>query len=254
MNAFTAKPHFADIARNLTEGITSGRFPVGSLLPTEMELCAQYATSRHTIRAALHELQQLGLVSRRKNVGTRVESAAPTNDFRPSLASVDDLVQFGSKHVRKVHAVEGVAADSALAKELGCPVGTQWLRIASLRMTEATDRLPVGWTDVYIDPEYVEIGEIVRRTPGVLVSNLIESRYGRRIAEIRQEIRATTVPAAMAAALQAEAGATALKIIRWYLDAAGQVFEISVSIHPAERFAVSMQLKRSESHAVNKES
>jgi DNA-binding GntR family transcriptional regulator len=80
MNAVTNKPHFADIARNLIEGIISGRFPVGSLLPTELELCAQYATSRHTIRAALHELQQLGLVSRRKNVGTRVESAEPTNE------------------------------------------------------------------------------------------------------------------------------------------------------------------------------
>ena len=252
MNTVTNKPHFADIARNLTEGITSGRFPVGSLLPTEMELCAQYATSRHTIRAALHELQQLGLVSRRKNVGTRVEAAAPTNDFRPSLASVDDLVQFGSKHVRKVQAVERVIADGVLAKELGCHGGTPWLLISSLRMDDVTDRLPVGWTDVYIDPEYVEIGEMVRKTPGVLISTLIESRYGRRIAEIRQEIRATTVPAPMAVALKVEAGATALKIIRWYLDAAGQVFEVSVSIHPAERFAVSMQLKRSDAYAAGK--
>jgi GntR family transcriptional regulator len=43
-------------------------------------------------------------VSRRKNVGTRVESAQPTNDFRPSLASVEDLVQFGTSHIREVQA------------------------------------------------------------------------------------------------------------------------------------------------------
>src|SRR5260370_18629709 len=114
------KPHFADVARHLTEGITSGRFPVGSLLPTEMELCEQYQTSRHTVRAALHELQQLGFVSRRKNVGTRVESVQPTNDFRPSLASVEDLVQFGTTHVREVQAVEKTTATRALAKELRC--------------------------------------------------------------------------------------------------------------------------------------
>jgi DNA-binding GntR family transcriptional regulator len=248
MNPVINKPHFADIARNLTEGIVSGRFPVGSLLPTELELCAHYATSRHTIRAALHELQQLGLVSRRKNVGTRVESAAPTNDFRPSLASVDDLVQFGTAHVRKVQEIEETTVNGEFAKELGCQSGTRWLRISSLRMNGAADRLPVGWTDVYIEPGYAEIGEMVRKSPGVLISALIESRYGRRIAEIRQEIRATTVPDAIARSLQVEPGTTALKIIRWYLDAAGQVFEISVSIHPAERFAVSMQLKRSDLH------
>ena len=246
MNAVLNKPNFADIARNLTEAIASGRFPVGSLLPTELELCAQYSTSRHTIRAALHELQQLGLVSRRKNVGTRVESAAPTHHFHPSLASVDDLVQFGSKHVRQVQDVAEVVADDALATDLGCQRGTAWLRISSLRMNDAADRLPVGWTDVYIDPEYAEIGDMVRKAPGVLISTLIESRYGRRITEIRQEIRATTVPDAMAPSLRVEAGTTALKITRWYLDAAGQVFEISVSIHPAERFAVAMQLKRSD--------
>ncbi|WP_211464055.1 GntR family transcriptional regulator [Collimonas silvisoli] len=248
MNAVTNKPHFADIARNLTEGIVSGRFPVGSLLPTELELCDSYSTSRHTIRAALHELQQLGLVSRRKNVGTRVESSEPTNDFRPSLASVDDLVQFGSTHVRKVLEIEETTVSGALATEFGCQNETRWLRISSLRMNGATDRLPVGWTDVYIEPAYAEIGEIVRKSPSVLISALIESRYGRRIAEIRQEIRATTVPDTMARSLQVEPGTTALKIIRWYFDAAGQAFEISVSVHPAERFAVSMQLKRSDLH------
>ncbi|WLI88164.1 GntR family transcriptional regulator [Massilia sp. R2A-15] len=217
-----------------------------ALRHTELELCERYATSRHTVRAALHELQQLGLVSRRKNVGTRVEAAAPTNQFRPSMASVDDLVQFGSAHIRRVQEIEETALDGALASELGCEKGARWLRISSLRMNGASDRLPVGWTDVYVDPAYADLAELIRTSPGVLVSTLIESRYGRRIAQIKQEIRAMTVPAHLALALHVEPGSPALKIIRWYLDAAGQVFEMSVSVHPADRFAVSMQLTRSD--------
>ncbi len=245
------KPHFTDIAGQLTEAIVSGRFPVGSLLPTELELRDRYNTSRHTVRAALHELQQLGLVSRRKNVGTRVVSARPTQEFQPSLASVEDLVQFGAAHVRTVQSMAETVVTAALAKELGCRSGTRWLRISSVRMTSAADTPPIAWTDVYIDPAYVEIGEIVRASPSTLISSLIESRYGRRIAEIRQEIRAITVSAAMAEALQVEAGAAALRIVRRYLDAAGQIFELSDSVHPAERFAVSMRLLRSENHGAN---
>lgn len=239
------KLHFAALARELTEAITAGTYPVGSLLPTELALCDRYGTSRHTVRAALHELQQLGLVSRRKNVGTRVESATPVNAFRPTLSSVDDLVQFGSEHTRKVIAVEEADVRSAQAKEMGCANGTKWLRISSVRL-DANNRPPIGWTDVYIEPAYAEIGELVKKSPDMLISSLIEERYGRRIAEIRQEIRAVSIDEKMAAALQVPVGSSALKIIRWYLDASGQAFEISVSVHPADRFAVSMQLKRSD--------
>lgn len=241
-----SKPRYSDIARHLTEAITSGHFAVGSLLPTELELVDHYKTSRHTVRAALAELQQLGLVSRRKNVGTRVEAAQPRNGFRPSLASVDDLVQFGAAHQRQVQSIEEVAVWGALAADLRCADGTRWLRISSLRFRGDATATPIGWTDVYIDPTYAEICDLVRASPDALVSSLIETRYHRRIAEIHQDVRAVTVrDPALAQTLGLEENSAALQIVRRYLDAAGEAFEISVSMHPAERFSVSMRLERS---------
>src|SRR2546430_1639196 len=57
-----------DLAQEIAQGIASGRFPVGSLLPTEFELCEQYDATRYTVRMALGELQEQGLISRKKNV------------------------------------------------------------------------------------------------------------------------------------------------------------------------------------------
>jgi len=246
MDLEKTKRHFADIARDLAEGIQSGRFPVGSLLPTELELRDRYGTSRHTVRAALHELEQLGLVSRRKNVGTRVESNEPTKAFRPSLASVDDLVQFGTANIRAVQSIEDTIVEGALAKELGCANGTRWLRISSLRLRESAKSTPIGWTDVYLDTAYAEIADTIRASPETLISSLIESRYGRRIAEIQQEIKATTASQTMARKLRVDVGTPMLKIVRRYLDVAGQIFEASITFHPAERFSVSMRLRRSD--------
>ena len=113
-----SKSTSTDITRQLLDGITTGRFPVGTLLPTEFELCEQFQASRYTVRAVLQELQQLGLVSRRKNVGTRVEAAQPKAVFRPTLASVEDLVQFGTEHLRAVQAVEAVAVPADVANEI----------------------------------------------------------------------------------------------------------------------------------------
>ena len=136
--------------------------------------------------------------------------------------------------------------DLKQAEVLGCPGGTRWLRISSLRMDGGRKSRPIGWTDAYIDPAYADVGEAVRREPQTLISALIESRYGRRIARIRQDVRATTVPAALAEELRAEAGSSALMIVRRYFDAAGDVFEVTATIHPAERFIFSMELSRSK--------
>lgn len=240
-----SKTRHRELAQELAEGISSGRYALGSLLPTEFELCERFGASRYTVRKALDELQELGLISRRKNVGTRVEAIRASAGFTQSIATVDELAQFGATHVRVVRQVEEVVADLALAKELGCAGGTHWLRISSLRMDDDKRRRPICWTDVYVDAAYADIGTLVRESPGTLISSLIESRYGRRIARIRQDVQAIVMAKALAEELRAEPGSPALKVTRRYLDSTGDAFEVSVSVHPADRFTFSMQMERS---------
>ena len=239
-----SETRYAQVARDLSAGIADGRFPLGSLLPTELQLCERYEASRHTVRAAIRELQELGLVSRRKKVGTRVEAASPSSGYRQSLASLEDLVQFEVAHRRVVREIEDVVADRALAKKLGCAPGSRWLRISSLRMKDDTGAAPIGWTDVYVDAAYADLRDLVRQSPEVLISTLIKSRYGRRVAEIRQDVQAVLVPAKLAKELEVAASTPALRIVRHYIDPAGEAFEISVTIHPADRFTFSIRLRR----------
>ena len=67
------RPLYQTVAEKLTAAIEVGRYPVGTMLPTEAELCAQFGVSRQTIREATRLLLQIGLVSRHQGVGTRVE-------------------------------------------------------------------------------------------------------------------------------------------------------------------------------------
>lgn len=235
---------YAQVARDLAAKISDDRYPVGSLLPTELELCELHGTSRHTVRSAIHALQEIGLVSRRKKVGTRVEAKSRPDTYRQSLASVDDLVQFGATHQRVVKEIREVIADGALARELDCGDGTHWLRISSVRLDGRPGSPPIGWTDTYIDAEYSDLREVIRESPQVLISSLIEKQYGRRIAEIHQEVEATSLPAALASKLQADAVSPALKIRRRYFDLERKVFEVSITIHPVDRFIFSMRLTR----------
>jgi DNA-binding GntR family transcriptional regulator len=242
-----AETRYAQVARDLSERIASGEYAVGALLPTELELCDRYGVSRHTVRAAIAELQQSGLVSRRKKVGTRVEAAQPHAHYRQALTSLEDLVQFGATHVREVRRIEEVVLDQDLAAELDCPAGSRWLAICSLRRDGTAPHLPIAWTVVYVDAQRFdtqELAERVRAAPELLVSSLLEQQYGLRIARVRQAVVGALIPEALSEELQAPAGSAALKIVRRYLDTDGELMDLSVTLHPASRYTLHTQLDR----------
>ena len=199
-----SETRYAQVARDLAEGSGPGAFRWVPCYRPSSSCAIRWSEPPHGA-SALKELQELGLVSRRKKAGTRVEAVTATSGYRQSLASVEDLVQFGTAHVRVVREIQDVVADRALARELGCAPGSRWLRISSLRLNGEPNAAPIGWTDVYVDAAYAELRDIVRECPDVLISSLIEFRFGRRIAEIRQEIQAVLLPAKLAEELGAEA-------------------------------------------------
>ncbi|MGA2994229.1 MAG: UTRA domain-containing protein [Bradyrhizobium sp.] len=50
----------------------------------------------------------------------------------------------------------------------------------------------------------------------------------------------------LAGKMGTDPGLPALRILRRYLDQAGEAFEISVTVHPADRFTFSMRLQRNQ--------
>jgi GntR family transcriptional regulator len=83
--------------------------------------------------------------------------------FQAVVGALEDLVQFGSTNLRVVQSIELTTVKGALAKPLGCFNGTCWLRISSLRGDSASQKA-VGW----VDPQYDEIGDMVRAVPDTL--------------------------------------------------------------------------------------
>ncbi|MBU6472949.1 MAG: UTRA domain-containing protein [Alphaproteobacteria bacterium] len=64
------------IRRALTQPILSGAWPPGTRLPGELELTAQFGTSRMTVNKAIQSLAGEGLVRRKPKLGTVVAERA----------------------------------------------------------------------------------------------------------------------------------------------------------------------------------
>jgi GntR family transcriptional regulator len=238
---------WAIVAKLLAQRIAQGEYPVGTVMPNEVDLAQQIGVSRSTIRAALGELQQAGMISRRRNAGTRVESRHPLRgpgSYNQTLATIEDVAQFGAETDRLVQEIANEVADEQLATVLDCPPGQTWLRVSSLRSSPASAAPPVCWTDVYVAPTFAPVvREHIAGYPG-LISTLIEDFTGHRTVEIHQIITAIGVPKRLATALKAKPGAHALEITRSYLDDKERVYIVSRSVHPADRFSYASRLRR----------
>jgi len=244
---------YAYVARALTEAIAEGRHPVGSILPNEFELADQFAVSRSTVRAAMRELQASGLVSRKKSAGTRVEALAPPRSaggFTQALGSIEAVQQFGVETERHVQEVVDIVADDELARALGCRPGRRWLRISSLRMLPGdVSKTPICWTDVHIDEAFAREVRVRMAQHRGIFGTLLEEISGRRISEIGQDIKAVGISDRLAGPLKAKSGAHALEIRRQYTLSPGDMVEVSLSTHPADRYSYSTRLMRQNATA-----
>ena len=65
-------PLYAQLVGIIKRSISTGALPVGALLPSEAELCRCLSISRNTVRQAIGELEDEGLVVRKRGKGTFV--------------------------------------------------------------------------------------------------------------------------------------------------------------------------------------
>jgi GntR family transcriptional regulator len=239
------QPLYSRIADQLAQDIATGRYPVGTVLPSEPDLAVQLKVSRATVRSALASLESRKLVSRRKNAGTRVESDKPQGGYAATLSSVGDLIQWAKECARKVQKSAEVVLDQSTAKELGCKPGTRWLLIQSLRFDSASSKHAVSWTNAYVDERYAGVLSLVRARPSALMAELLSEKYGLNLATVEQEVLGHKIAPEHAKALGVQPEEAGLKVIRRYLTGEKQPVLVTVSIHPAQRFSIKTTLTRS---------
>ena len=103
-----ATHRYAEIEAALRDDILSGRQPVGSCLPPEHDLARRFSASRFTVRRALAELRERGLVEPSVGLGTFVIAAREGDGFVQSLASFEELLQYPPGTSRETVRIEEV--------------------------------------------------------------------------------------------------------------------------------------------------
>jgi GntR family transcriptional regulator len=235
-------PLYRRLVQALRRDIVNGRFPVGSLLPTESELRKRFGVSRHTVREALRYLRDDGLVSSRQGSGTEVTRPGRSPLYVHTVSSVEELAQYAVDTRYDITNVAMARADRSTAKRLNCRAGEPWLNIEGLRYRSGQSQ-PICWTEVFIHKDYGGVTRMLSRLAGPIYA-LIEDVFGERITRVDQTLRGRPIPKYLAGRLQVEQGTIGIEIQRDYYLANGKRVETAFNLYPADRFSYSMTLHR----------
>lgn len=224
--------------------IEDGHFPVDALLPTEEVLRTRFGVSRATVRAALNNLQADGMIARSAAIGSRVLAPRQRKAFQSGWNSVEDLLQH-TKVVRlHVRSIGELVLDPRLADEIGFGSGRSVVKVQGVRWNKDDTDAPLCFVEIFFDALYNGIADQIG-SANKPVADLIEDRYQVRIEHMRQEISAGELSPEVAGALSAKGGGPALVIRRWYSDRDNQMFQMTRSEYPAERFRYVVEFGRS---------
>ena len=221
------RPLHQVVADDLLQLITDGTYAVGARLPTESELCKSYGLSRGTVRQALGQLRELGMIERRPSAGTIVVSATPINGFRTFAHSQDDIVLLAETTRLTRRESLDVVLDRAVARRLGARAGSTWHLIRGVRVSRTQPDRPICWSEHYLR------GDIPREQQ--LVPPRRESLSGY---VVEQTVSAERLDASVARALDAEPDGPALVVIRRMRGPNGALVNVGIHIHPGDRYTI----------------
>lgn len=155
---------FQAIRDEVLARIQSRIWPQGSLLPTELELAAEFGCARATVNRALRELADQGVVERKRKGGTRVVTA-PVKKAQLEIAVVRKTVEEMNAAYRYSLVRRTVGPCPAwLQARIGLPEGTRVLHL--LCMHHADNRpfqLEERWINLTTVPQaedasFAEVG------------------------------------------------------------------------------------------------
>lgn len=233
-------PLYARLRDVLRGAILEARLKPGAKLPSESELSAAHAVSRITVRQALAELQQDGLIIRLQGKGAFVSQPRASQ----SLDRLQGLREALSGQGQAVHSkrlsMKKVSAPAALARQLALQTGAQVYQLMTLRYL---DRQPLSVNCSFFAPA---LGERIARLDlsGRDLIEILEHDLGKKVAQAHLDISAVRMPTREGRLLKVTPGEPALRVHRVLCAQQELPLQTETALYRADAFSYQMILRR----------
>jgi len=224
-------PLYFQIATRLEEGIRTGVVPSGARLQNELIISERLGISRPTVRRALQELVDKGLLVRRRGIGTQVVRSELTRSLE--LTSLFDDMQHAHHHPgTKVLSRDLITPSPAIVEKLGLAEVEPVLHLRRLR---TADGAPVAVLENHLPAETAELSVSQLEEHGLYQ---LLSASGITLKVAHQRIGARGASAEEAALLGLEVGAPVLTMERTTFDSSGRAVEYADHCYRPDNYSI----------------
>lgn len=227
-------PIFKQIADQLRQQIEKGELRFGDVMPGEREFANALNISRMTLRAAVDELVDEGLLVRQRGRGTvvsqvRINKQAQVIGF---MSFSEEMRARGLEPSSRILAFKSEIADAAVAAQLALPLGAQVIVLKRVRLANGE---PMALERCYVPYE---------RFSGLLkfdlatrsLYDILENEFDTRPTMCQETVEAIGLDAPEARALDVKRGAPALLVTRVTRDLRGALIEAEQTLYRSDRY------------------
>jgi GntR family transcriptional regulator len=228
-------PLYFQVSQHIESAIESGKIPNGTVFSNEIQLAEELGLSRPTMRRAMQDLVDKGLIVRRRGIGTRVVQPKVRRPLE--LTSLyDDLAGFGQSPTTAVLELGTMPCDSAVAERLHIPVGTEVMRVVRLRSARGK---PIAKLTNFLPESVGELSEEDLEGHGLY--ELMRAR-GIHLHSASQTVGARNATGAEARQLGESRNAALLTMQRTTYDDHGTAVEFGTHLYAASRYTFEIDL------------
>ena len=237
-----SSPRYLQVARALEEAVECGEYLPGSALPAERELAVRLGVSRVTVRQAIAQLVERGLVVRRHGSGTFVAPRRQEERIQHPLSRLtsftEDMQARGLKAGGRVLSFAAGHPSAQEAMTLGLSPGQRVYRVRRLR-TANGEALAVEESILSAQ----RLGELhASDLQDVSLYAMLQSRGASPVRALRQ-LRAVNADEDLAGLLGVPLGSALLATERVAWDAAGRAVELARAHYRGDRYDFVMELR-----------
>ncbi len=233
MDRSSPVPLYHQLAEQLSGSIADGTLQPGDPFENEVALAERLQLSRPTVRRAIQELVDNGLVVRRRGVGTTVANRKVHRNVRIS-SLYDDLERAGRKPCTQVLEF-GMVTDERAAAGLDLPPDTPLVYVSRLRLADDQPlALMQNWIPGHDDLTLEELE----------ANGLYAALRDRGVQPVvaQQSIGARMATAAERRRLGLRGSQPVLTLTRMAFDAGGKAVEFGDHCYPAANYTIDLMV------------
>lgn len=211
-------PLYFQVSNRIESAISDGTLAPGARLENEISLGERLGLSRPTVRRAIQELVDKGLLVRRRGIGTQVVHGQVTR--KVELTSLfDDLARDNKVPSTHLLEFETIEADARSAEKLSVALGSPVLRVRRVRLA---DDVPVAVMENFLPAEFTDLDR-----DQLVDHGLYQMLRGRGVTMrvARQQIGARRASTEESKLLEIEKGGPVLTMDRTAYDNSGRAIE-----------------------------